>query len=77
MTTPSRITQITWEMDQDPALADAVRQRLLGREFTEAIQAMRTSSTEMMTEQAGLGETVQEAIRAVTASMQEMVSAAQ
>ena len=77
MTTPSRITQTTWEMDQDPALADALRQRILGQEFTEAIQAMQASNTEMTTGQAGLGETVQEAIQAVNGNVREMVSAAQ
>ena len=75
MTTPSRITRITWEMDQDPALADALRQRILGQEFTEAIQAMQASNTEMMTRQAQLGETVRSAMQAVTASVQEMVRA--
>ena len=77
MTTPSRITQITWEMDQDPALADALRQRILGQEFTEAIQAMRASNTEIMTRQAELGETVRSAMQAVTASVKEIVSTAQ
>ena len=60
MTTPDRTRRTTWEMDQDPALAGALRQRIPGREFTEAIQAMQASNTEMMTGQAGLGETVQE-----------------
>jgi hypothetical protein len=64
-------------MDQDPALADALRQRILGREFTEAIEAMRASNTEIMTRQVQLGETVQEAIRAVTGNVQEIVSTAQ
>ena len=76
MTTPSRITHIIEEMDQDPALAEALRQRILGREFTEAIQAMRASNTEIMTGQAQLGETVRSAMQAVTASVQEMVRAA-
>ena len=60
MTTPDRIDRTTWEMDQDPALADALRQRIPGQEFTEAIQAMQASNTEIMTRQAQLGETVQE-----------------
>ena len=77
MTTPSRITQIIEEMDQDPALADALRQRILGQEFTEAIQAMHASNTEIMTRQAQLGETVRSAMQAVTASVQEIVSTAQ
>ena len=77
MTTPDRIDRTTWEMDQDPALADALRQRIPGQEFTEAIQAMQASNTEIMTGQAQLGETVQEAIRAVTGNVREMVSAAQ
>ena len=77
MTTPSRITQIIEEMDQDPALADALRQRILGQEFTEAIQAMQGSNTEIMTRQAQLGETVSSAMQAVTASVQEIVSTAQ
>ena len=77
MTTPDRTRRTTWEMDQDPALAGALRQRMPGQEFTEAIQAMQASNTEMMTGQAGLGETVQEAIRTVTGNAREMVSAAQ
>ena len=77
MTTPDRTRRTTCEMDQDPALADALRQRILGQEFTEAIQAMQASNTEMTTGQAGLGETVQEAIQAVNGNVREMVSAAQ
>ena len=38
---------------------------------------MKRSNTEMMTGQAGLGETVRDAMQAATASVQEMVSAAQ
>ena len=49
MTTPDRTRRTTWEMDQDPALAGALRQRIPGQEFTEAIQAMQASNTEMMT----------------------------
>ena len=77
MTTPSRITEIIEEMDQDPALADALRQRVLGREFTEAFQSMLTSNTEMMTRQAQLGETVRDAMKAVTDSVVEMTRVAQ
>ena len=77
MTTPDRTRRTTWEMDQDPALAGAPRQRMPSQEFTEAIQAAQASNTEMMTGQAGPGETVQEAIRAVTGNVREMVSAAQ
>ena len=77
MTTSDRTRRTTREMDQDPAQAGALRQRIPGQEFTEAIQAMQASNTEMMTGQAGLGETVQEAIRAVTGNVREMVSAAQ
>ena len=74
MTTPSRITEIIEEMDQDPALADALRQRILGREFTEVIQSMLYSNTEMMTTQAQLGKTVRDAMKAVTESVVEMAS---
>ena len=77
MTTPSRITRITREMDQDPALADALRQRILGQEFTKAVQSMLGSNTEIMTRQAQLGETVRGAAEAVAASVREMVNAAQ
>ena len=77
MTTPDRIDRTTWEMDQDPALAGRLRQRVPGQEFTGAIQAMQASNTEMTTGQAGPGETVQDAIRAVTGNVREMVSAAQ
>ena len=38
MTTPSRIAQIIDERDQDPAIADALRQRILGQEVPEAIR---------------------------------------
>ena len=77
MTTPSRITEIIEEMDQDPALADALRERILGQQFTEAIQSMLNSNTEMMTRQAELGEIVRDAMKAVTGSVVEIAGALQ
>ena len=77
MTTPSRIGQIIEEMDQDPGLADALRQRILGQEVTEAIQSMLNSNTEMMRRQAELGETVRDAMKAVKGSVQKMADVAQ
>ena len=77
MTTQSRITRITQEMDQDPALADVLSQRILGQELTKAVQSMLGSNTETMTRQAQLGETVLGAAEAVAASVREMVNAAQ
>ena len=77
VTNPSRIAQIIEEMDRDPALADALRQRILGQEFAEAIQSMLGSNTEMMRRQAELGETVRDAMKAVTESVEEMTHVAQ
>ncbi len=77
MTTPSRMTETTHEMDQDPALADALRERIAGREFTEAIRSMQDSNTETLARQAQLGETVREAIRAVNGNVREMAAAAE
>ena len=77
MTTPSRINEIIEEMDQNPALADALRQRILGQQFAEALQAMLISNTEMMTRQAQLGETVRDAMNAVADNVRQMVSLAQ
>ena len=77
MTTPSRIAGIIEEMDQYPALAGALRQRIAGQEFTEAIRSMQGSNTEILARQARLGETVREAIRAVTGNVREMAAAAE
>ena len=77
MTTPSRITETTHEMNQDPALADALRERIAGREFTEAIRSMRGSNTETLARQAQLGETVREAISAVNENVREISAAAE
>ena len=77
MTTPGRIAGIIEEMDRDPDLAGALRQRIASQEFTEAIRSMQGSNTEILARQARLGETVREAIRAVTGYVQEMVSAAE
>jgi hypothetical protein len=77
MTTPSRINEIIEEMNQNPTLADALRQRILGQQFAEALQSMLISNTEMMTRQAQLGETVRDAMNAVADNVQQMVSLAQ
>ena len=77
MTTPSRIAGIIEEMDQYPALANALRQRIAGQEFTEAIRSMQGSNTEILARQDRLGETVREAIRAVTGNVREMAAAAE
>ena len=72
MTTPSRIAGIIEEMDRDTALAGALRQRIAGQEFTEKIRSMLNSNTEILARQNRLGETVREAIRAVTGYAREM-----
>ena len=72
MTTPSRIAGIIEEMDWDTALAGALRQRIAGQEFTEKIRSMLNSNTEILARQNRLGETVREAIRAVTGYAREM-----
>lgn len=77
MTTPYRIAQIIEEMDQNPGLADALRQRILGQEVTTAIQSMLNSNVEMMRRQAELGETVRDAMKAVADSVQKMADVAQ
>lgn len=57
-------------------LADALRQKMLGQEFTETIRSIAHSNTEMMKRQAQLGETVRDALKAVTDSVLEIVSVA-
>ena len=76
MTAPNRISEIIEEMDRDPDLADALRERILGQQLTSALQGILESSTGTMQRQAELAITVRDAMHALANSANEMASTA-
>ena len=49
MTTPSRVEEIISEMDQDPALAESLRQRILGQDLARLPEAVSNNQQQIIT----------------------------
>ena len=75
MTTPGRIQEILNEMDQDQELAEALRERLLGQEFSELPSAVAQNQRliiRLMERQVQLSGATRTAMEAVVSGMEQL-----
>ena len=75
MAVPSRIDEIIAEMDQDPALADALRQRILGQELAglpEAVSQNQELIIKLMQAQLELSGKTRTALEAVASGFEKL-----
>ena len=74
MTTPSRINEILREMEQDPELAQALRDRVLGQEISTLPAAVAQNQgliIRLMERQIELASAVNNALDAVVSAMSQ------
>ena len=75
MTTPGRIQEILNEMDQDQELAEALRERLLGQEFSDLPSAVAQNQRliiRLMERQVQLSGATRTAMEAVVSGMEQL-----